>query len=91
MDMDMIRTAVMLEDANKILRRLYPDYEEQVKEPRKTLRAIMEQIKTNNPLKALTEALQRTLNKFGEGTQTTQVCSLWLISAAVDLCQEKGE
>lgn len=81
----------MLEDANKSLRRLYPDYEEQVKEPRMILRTIMERIKTDNPLKALTEALQRVLDKFGEGTQKTQVYSLWLSAAAVDLCKEKGE
>lgn len=87
---DILGIAATISDANTSLRQLYPDYEEQAQEPRKALRIIMERENLDNPLKALMIALQRLVNKYGEGTQTTQVHSLWFCAAAADICQEKG-
>lgn len=87
---DILEIAATISDANTSLRQLYPDYEEQAQEPRKALRIIMERENLDNPLKALIIALQRLVNKYGEGTQTTQVHSLWFCAAAADICQEKG-
>ena len=87
---DILEIAATISDANTSLRQLYPDYEEQAQEPRKALRIIMERENLDNPLKALMVALQRLVNKYGEGTQTTQVHSLWFCAAAADICQEKG-
>ena len=87
---DILGIAATISDANTSLRRLFPDYEEQAQEPRKALRIIMERENIDNPLKALMIALQRLVNKYGEGTQTTQVHSLWFCAAAADICQEKG-
>ena len=78
----------MLDDANKSLRRLYPDYEEQAEPCRDVIRKIMAELKTDNALNALTEALQRVVNKYGEG-QKCQVYSLWLSAAAVDVINER--
>lgn len=87
---DILGIAATISDANTCLRRSFPDYEEQAQEPRKALRIIMERENLDNPLKALIVALQRLVDKYGEGTQTTQVHSLWLCAAAADICQEKG-
>jgi hypothetical protein len=90
--MDIVRTAVILDDANKSLRSLFKDkYEELVKSPREVLLHIMADTPTDNPLKALTIALQRVVEVNGEYSQTTQVHSIWLCAAAADLCKEKGE
>lgn len=87
---DILGIASTISDANTSLRSAFPDYEEQAQEPRKILRIIMELENLDNPLKALTVALQRLVDKYGEGTQTTKVHSLWLCAAAADICNEKG-
>ena len=86
--MDAIRMAIMIEDANKHLRNLFPDYDEQAEPARKVLRTLMHELQTDNVLKALTEALKRVQDKYGD-SQTASVHTLWFCAAAVDLLKEK--
>lgn len=88
--MDILRSAIMIDDANKSLRSLFKEqYDEMAQKPRMVLRNIMEELHTDNPLKALTVALQRVIDTQGEFSQTAQVHSVWFCAAAADLCKEK--
>ena len=86
--MDQIRMAIMMEDANKSLRVLFPDYDEQAEPCRKVLRAKMLEMETDNVLKALTELLKQVQDKLGD-SQRAQIHTMWFLAAAVDLVLDK--
>lgn len=91
-DYDVLDMAVMLRDAQRSLRSLFPDYEEKVAPCRQILRQVMADIPTDKVLVALTHALQAVVDanggKYGD-TQKIQVHSLWLTAAAKDLLDEE--
>ena len=91
-DYDVLDIAVMLRDAQRNLRTLYPDYEEKAEPCRQVLRWMMADIPTDKVLVALTHALQAVVDanggKYGD-TQKIQVHSLWLTAAAKDLLDEE--
>jgi len=91
-DYDVLDMAVMLRDAQRSLRTLYPDYEEKAEPCRKVLRRMMSEIPTDKVLVALTHALQSVVDanggEYGD-TQKIQVHSLWLTAAAKDLLDEE--
>ena len=86
--MDAIRMAIMIEDANKHLRKLFPDYDEKVEPCREVLRREMYVLETDNVLKALTEVLKRVQDKYAD-SQTATTHTLWFCAAAVDVLKEK--
>ena len=91
-DYDVLDMAVMLRDAQRSLRSLFPDYEEKVMPCRQILRQVMADIHTDKVLVALTHALQAVVDanggEYGD-TQKIQVHSLWLTAAAKDLLDEE--
>ena len=91
--LDILDTAVMLRDANRSLRRLFPDYDEKAEKCREVLRRMMQDIPTEKPLVALTHAMQAVVDANGGeehgNRQTIQVQSLWLTAAAYDLLMEE--
>lgn len=92
-ELDVLDTAVMLRDANRSLRRLFPDYDEKAEQCREVLRRMMADIPTDKPLVALTHALQAVVDANGGeehgDRQKIQVQSLWLTAAAYDLLMEE--
>ena len=91
-DLDILDTAVMLRDAQRSLRRLFPDYEEKARPCRELLRRMMADIPTDKVLVALTHALQAVVDANGGecgDRQRIQVQSLWLTAAAKDLLDEE--
>ena len=89
---DILDMAVMLRNAQRSLRSLFPDYETKVEPCRQVLRDLMANIPTDKVLVALTHALQKVVDsnggKYGD-THTIQVHSLWLTAAAKDLIDEE--
>ena len=91
-DYDVLEMAVMLRDAQKNLRKLYPDYEEKAEPCRQVLRRLMTDIPTDKVLVALTHALQAVVDANGGehgDTRKIQVHSLWLTAAAKDLLDQE--
>ena len=91
-DYDVLDIAVMLRDAQKSLRKLYPDYEEKAEPCRQVLRRMMADIPTDKVLVALIHALQAVVDANGGehgDTQKIQVHSLWLTAAAKDLLDQE--
>ena len=91
-DYDVLDMAVMLRDAQRSLRKLFPDYEEKAEPCRQVLRRIMAGIPTDKVLVALTHALQAVVDANGGergDTQKIQVHSLWLTAAAKDLLDQE--
>lgn len=91
-ELDILDTAVMLRDANRCLRRLFPDYDEKAEQCREVLRRMMNDISTGNLLAALTAALQAVVDSNGGeygDTYAIRVQSLWMTAAAYDLLMEK--
>lgn len=91
-DYDVLDIAVQLRDAQRSLRKLFPDYEEKAEPCRDLLRRIMADQKTDQVLVALTHALQAVVDanggEYGD-THRIQVHSLWLTAAAKDLLDEQ--
>lgn len=91
-DYDVLDIAVMLRDAQRSLRKLFPDYEENAEPCRQLLRRMMADIPTDNVLVALTHALQAVVDanggEYGD-RQKIQVHSLWLTAAAKDLLDDE--
>lgn len=91
-DYDVLDMAVMLRDAQRSLRSLFPDYEEKVEPCRQLLRRMMADIPTDKVLVALTHALQAVVDanggEYGD-RQRIQVQSLWMTAAAKDLLDEE--
>lgn len=91
-DYDVLDMAVMLRDAQRSLRKLFPDYEEKAEPCRQLLRRMMADIPTDNVLVALTHALQAVVDanggEYGD-RQKIQVHSLWLTAAAKDLLDQE--
>lgn len=91
-DYDVLDIAVMLRDAQRSLRKLFPDYEEKAEPCRQILRRMMADIPTDKVLVALTHALQAVVDanggEYGD-TQKIQVHSLWLTAAAKDLLDDE--
>ena len=87
--MDVLDITVMLRDANRSLRQLYPDYETKAESCRKVLRRIMADIPTDQPLVALTAALRAVVENNPDSRHTIQAQSLWLTAAATDLITEQ--
>lgn len=87
-DYDVLDMAVMLRDAQRTLRSLFPDYEEKAEPCRQLLRRMMADIPTDKVLVALTHALQAVVDANGD-RQKIQVHSLWLTAAAKDLLDEE--
>jgi len=89
---DVLDMAVMLRDAQRSLRSLFPDYETKTEPCRQVLRRIMADIPTDKVLVALTHALQAVVDanggEYGD-THTIQVQSLWLMAAAKDLIDQE--
>ena len=91
-DYDVLDMAVMLRDAQRSLRKLFPDYEEKAEPCRQVLRRMMADIPTDKVLVALTHALQAVVDANGGENgdrQKIQVHSLWLTAAAKDLLDER--
>ena len=91
-DYDVLDMAVMLRDAQRSLRTLFPDYDERAEPCRQVLRRMMADIPTDKVLVALTHALQAVVDANGGehgDTQKIQVHSLWLTAAAKDLLDEE--
>ena len=91
-DYDVLDMAVMLRDAQRSLRTLFPDYEEKAEPCRQLLRRMIADIPTDNVLVALTHALQAVVDANGGecgGRQKIQVHSLWLTAAAKDLLDQE--
>lgn len=92
-ELDILDTAVMLRDANRSLRRLFPDYDEKAEQCREVLRRMMQDIPTEKPLVALTHALQAVVDANGGeehgNRQKIQVQSLWMTAAAYDLLMDE--
>ena len=91
-DYDILDMAVMLRDAQRNLRKLFPDYETKAEPCRQVLRRMMEDIPTDKVLVALTHALQAVVDSNGGemgDRQRIQVQSLWLTAAAKDLLDEE--
>lgn len=91
-DLDVLSMAVMLRDAQRSLRRLFPEYEEKARPCRELLRRMMADIPTDKVLVALTHALQAVVDANGGecgNRQRIQVHSLWLTAAAKDLLDEE--
>ena len=91
-DYDVLDMAVMLRDAQKSLRKLFPDYEEKAEPCRQVLRRMMADIPTDKVLVALTHALQAVVDANGGehgDRQKIQVHSLWLTAAAKDLLDQE--
>lgn len=91
-DYDVLDMAVMLRDAQRSLRTLFPDYEERSEPCRQLLRRMMTDIPTDKVLVALTHALQAVVDANGGecgDRQKIQVHSLWLTAAAKDLLDEE--
>ena len=91
-DYDVLDMAVMLRDAQRSLRKLFPDYEKKAEPCRQLLRRMMEDIPTDKVLVALTHALQAVVDANGGecgDRQRIQVHSLWLTAAAKDLLDEE--
>jgi hypothetical protein len=91
-DYDVLDMAVMLRDAQRSLRKLFPDYETKAEPCRQLLRRMMADIPTDKVLVALTYALQAVVDANGGeycDTQKIQVHSLWLTAAAKDLLDEE--
>jgi len=91
-DYDVLDMAVKLRDAQRSLRKLFPDYEEKAEPCRQLLRRIMADIPTDKVLVALTHALQAVVDASGGehgDTQKIRVQSLWLTAAAKDLLDEE--
>ena len=91
-DYDFLDMAVMLRDAQRSLRTLFPDYEERAEPCRQVLRRMMTDIPSDKVLVALTHALQAVVDanggEYGD-TQTIRVHSLWLTAAAKDLLDQE--
>ena len=91
-DYDVLDMAVMLRNAQRSLRKLYPDYEEKAEPCRQQLRRMMADIPTDKVLVALIYALQAVVDanggEYGD-TQKIQVHSLWLTAAAKDLLDQE--
>lgn len=91
-DYDVLDIAVMLRDAQRSLRKLFPDYETKAEPCRQLLRRMMADIPTDKVLVALTHALQAVVDanggEYGD-THKIQVHSLWLTAAAKDLLDEE--
>ena len=91
-DYDILDMAVMLRDAQRSLRKLFPDYETKAEPCRQVLRRMMEDIPTDKVLVALIHALQAVVDSNGGemgDRQRIQVQSLWLTAAAKDLLDEE--
>lgn len=91
-DYDVLDMAVMLRDAQRSLRKLFPDYETKAEPCRQLLRRMMADIPTDEVLVALTHALQAVVDANGGecgDTKKIQVHSLWLTAAAKDLLDEE--
>lgn len=91
-DYDVLDMAVMLRDAQRSLRKLFPDYEEKAEPCRQLLRRMMADIPTDKVLVALTHALQAVVDANGGecgDRQKIQVHSLWMTAAAKDLLDEE--
>ena len=91
-DYDVLDMAVMLRDAQRSLRKLFPDYEERAEPCRQLLRRMMADTPTDKVLVALTHALQAVVDANGGecgDRQKIQVHSLWLTAAAKDLLDEE--
>ena len=91
-DYDVLDMAVMLRDAQRSLRKLFPDYEEKIEPCRQVLRRMMDDIPTDKVLVALTHALQAVVDSNGGemgDRQRIQVQSLWMTAAAKDLLDEE--
>ena len=91
-DYDILDMAVMLRDAQRSLRKLFPDYETEVESCRQVLRRMMDDIPTDKVLVALTHALQAVVDSNGGemgDRQRIQVQSLWLTAAAKDLLDKE--
>ena len=90
-DYDVLDMAVMLRDAQRSLRKLFPDYEEKAEPCRQLLRRMMADIPTDKVLVALTHALQAVVDANGgeHGDTKIQVHSLWLTAAAKDLLDQE--
>ena len=91
-DYDVLDMAVMLRDAQRSLRKLFPDYETKAEPCRQLLRRMMADIPTDKVLVALTHALQAVVDANGGemgDRQRIQVQSLWMTAAAKDLLDEE--
>ena len=91
-DYDVLDMAVMLRDAQRSLRKLFPDYEEKAEPCRQLLRRMMSDIPTDKVLVALTHALQAVVDANGGehgDRQKIQVQSLWMTAAAKDLLDQE--
>lgn len=91
-DYDVLDMAVMLRDAQRSLRKLFPDYETKAEPCRQLLRRMMADIPTDKVLVALAHALQAVVDANGGecgDRQKIQVHSLWLTAAAKDLLDEE--
>lgn len=89
---DILDIAVMLRDAQRSLRSLYNDYDTKAEPCRNMLRRIMNDLQTDEVLKALTHAMQTVVDANGGENgdmKTIQVHSLWLMAAAKDLLDEQ--
>lgn len=69
-DYDVLDMAVMLRDAQRSLRKLFPDYEAKAEPCRRLLRRMMADIPTDKVLVALTHALQAVVDANG-GSQVS--------------------
>lgn len=91
-DYDVLDMAVMLRNAQRSLRSLFPDYEEKAEPCRQLLRRMMADIPTDKVLVALTHALQAVVDANGGergDRREIQVRSLWLTAAAKDLLDQE--
>lgn len=89
---DVLDMTVMLRDAQRSLRKLFPDYETKAEPCRQLLRRTMSDIPTDQVLVALTHALQAVVDANGGehgDMRQIQVHSLWLMAAAKDLLDEE--
>ena len=78
-DYDVLDMAVMLRDAQRSLRKLFPDYETKAEPCRQLLRRMMD---------ALQAVVDANGGECGD-RQKIQVHSLWLTAAAKDLLDEE--
>lgn len=91
-NLDVLDMAVILRDAQRSLRSLFPDYDEKIKPCHEILRKKKADIKNDNTLVALTHALQDVVDANGGqcgNTQRIQIQSLWMTAAAKDLLDEE--
>ena len=91
-DYDVLDMAMMLRDAQRSLRKFFPDYEGKAESCRQLLRRMMADIPTDKVLVALTHALQAVVDANGGehgDTQKIEAHSLWLMAAAKDLLDKE--